>query len=299
MSIAIEPIVIFTLLNISLTLGLYISNLSGQLSLGTAAIAGIGGYLSAVLTTRFGISFPVAVLASMIVGAVVCAALAAMTCRMEMFVLKLVTLAFGEAVVVLAFNIDYLGGANSFTGITLHTGVWNTLVVAVVALAVAMAMDRSPIGYVARATRDDALAAAAMGVSIRGIRTLTFMVSGAIIGIAGALQAHYILVMNPHDLSFFISLSVVIFLLFGGIQSVWGAIVGAAILTVLPEALRFTNEFRHILFGALIVVIVMLRPNGLITRRPLDPNTLPDFADRPKIDPTGLSGKPHRQGAPP
>jgi branched-chain amino acid transport system permease protein len=227
----------------------------------------------------------------MIVGAAVCAALAVMTCRMEMFVLKLVTLAFGEAVVVLAFNIEYLGGANSFTGITLHTNSWNSLALAIGALLVALSMDRSPIGYIARATRDDALAAAAMGVSIRGIRTLTFMVSGAIIGIAGALQAHYILVMNPHDLSFFISLSVVIFLLFGGVQSVWGAILGAALLTVLPEALRFTNEFRHILFGALIVAIVMLRPSGLITRRPLEPNSLPNFSVKPAIKPAGIPGK--------
>jgi len=291
LSIAIEPIIIFTLLNIALTLGLYVSNLSGQLSLGTAAISGIGGYLSAVLTSRLGLPFPMAVLASMIVGAAVCSALAVMTCRMEMFVLKLVTLAFGEAVVVLAFNIEYLGGANSFTGITLHTNSWNSLALAITALLVALSMDRSPIGYIARATRDDALAAAAMGVSIRGIRTLTFMVSGAIIGIAGALQAHYILVMNPHDLSFFISLSVVIFLLFGGVQSVWGAILGAALLTVLPEALRFTNEFRHILFGALIVAIVMLRPNGLITRRPLEPNSLPNFSVKPAIKRAGIPGK--------
>jgi branched-chain amino acid transport system permease protein len=291
LSIAIEPIVIFTLLNIALTLGLYVSNLSGQLSLGTAAISGIGGYLSAVLTSRLGLPFPMAVFASMIVGAAVCSALAIMTCRMEMFVLKLVTLAFGEAVVVLAFNIEYLGGANSFTGITLHTNAWNALALAIAALLVALSMDRSPIGYIARATRDDALAAAAMGVSIRGIRTLTFMVSGAIIGTAGALQAHYILVMNPHDLSFFISLSVVIFLLFGGVQSVWGAILGAALLTVLPEALRFTNEFRHILFGALIVAIVMLRPNGLITRRPLEPNSLPNFSVKPAIKSAGIPGR--------
>ena len=284
MSIAIEPIIIFTLLNIALTLGLYISNLSGQLSLGTAAVSGIGGYLSAVLTTRLGLPFPVAVIAAMFAGAIVCSVLAMMTCRMEMFVLKLVTLAFGEAVVVLAFNIDYLGGANSFTGITLHTNIGNAMALMVAALAIALSMDFSPIGYVARATRDDALAAAAMGVSIRGIRTLTFMASGGIVGIAGALQAHYLLVMNPHDLSFFISLSIVIFLLFGGVQSVWGAVVGAALLTVLPEALRFTNEFRHILFGALIVAIVMLRPNGLITRRPLDPKSLPSFSVKPALE---------------
>ena len=95
--------------------------------------------------------------------------------------------------------------------------------------------------------------------------------------------------MNPHDLSFFISLSIVIFLLFGGVQSVWGAVLGAALLTVLPEALRFTNEYRHILFGALIVAVVMLRPNGLVTRRPLDPNSLPSFSVKSVLKSSGLT----------
>ncbi len=269
MSIAIEPLVVFTLLNITLTVGLYISNLSGQLSLATAAIAGIGGYISAILTSRMGVPFLVAIFAAATAGAMVGTALALLTCRMEMFILKLVTLAFGEAIVVIAFNIDYLGGANSFTGIRLDTNWENSLVLALCAVAIAHFIDRSPVGYAARAIRDDSLAASAMGLSIRGIKIFTFAVSTGIIAVAGALQAHYLLVINPHDLAFFVSLTIVIFLLFGGMQTLWGAVCGATILTILPELLRFTNEYRLILFGALVVLVVLLRPDGLLTRRPL------------------------------
>lgn len=271
MSIAWEPIVIFTLLNVALTVGLYISNLSGQLSLGTAAVAGIGGYISAVLTSRLGLPFPVGLAAATLGGLLVGGMLALLTYRMEMFVLKLVTLAFGEAVVVVAFNIDYLGGANSFTGIPLHTTLIGAVLLAAGAILIARLIDFSPLGFAARAIRDDALAAAAMGISIRGVRVFTFAVSTGLIALTGAMQAHYLLVINPHDLTFFVSLGIVIFLLFGGVQSLWGAVTGAVILTVLPELLRFSNEYRFILFGALVVAIVMLRPEGLLTRRSLNP----------------------------
>ncbi|HEY0920804.1 branched-chain amino acid ABC transporter permease [Devosia sp.] len=269
MFIAFEPILIFTLLNIALTVGLYISNLSGQLSLGTAAVAGIGGYISAVLTSRLGMPFPVGLLAATAGGVVVGVGLGLMTYRMEMFVFKLVTLAFGEAVVVLAFNIDYLGGANSFTGIPLHTGMFVAFALAAGAVLVAYLIDFSALGFAARAVRDDALAASAMGISIRGVRVFTLAVSTGLIALTGAMQAHYLLVINPHDLTFFVSLSIIIFLLFGGMQTLWGAVLGATILTVLPEVLRFSNEYRLILFGVLVVAIVMLRPEGLLTRRPL------------------------------
>src|SRR4051812_24665591 len=106
-----------------MTLGLYLSNLSGQLSLATAAIGGIGSYAAAVMTTQLGVPFLLSLPASAIFGMATGLFLALLTYRMKDFILKLVTLAFGEAVLVVAFNIDYLGGANSFTGIVLHTRV--------------------------------------------------------------------------------------------------------------------------------------------------------------------------------
>src|SRR5207245_4170149 len=90
----------------------------------------------------------------------------------------------------------------------------------------------------------------------------------ALVGMAGAIQAHYILVISPHDLGFFVSLNFIIFLLFGGIQTLWGPVLGTVLLTVLPEMLRFTNEYRMILYGLIIVVVVLRRPDGLLTRTP-------------------------------
>jgi branched-chain amino acid transport system permease protein len=263
-----EPILIFTLLNITMTLGLYITAMSGQLSMATAAIAGVGGYASGVLTVKFGIGFVPAIMISVLFAGAVGAALALLTSKMRDFILKLTTLAFGEALSVLAFNWDYIGGANSFTGLTLHTGLWTCVIGALIALYVAWRFDVSRLGFAARAVRDDPLAAASMGISVAHIRVITFALGAALVGMGGAMQAHYVLVISPHDLGFFVSLNYIIFLLFGGMYTLWGPIVGAVLLTVLPEALRFANEYRLILYGLIIVAVVLWRPEGLIKRRP-------------------------------
>ena len=262
------PVAIFTLLNVAMALGLYITALSGQLSMATAAIAGVGGYLAAVLTAKFGWALLPATCLAAIAGALVGTMLALLTLKMRDFILKLTTLAFGEALSVLAFNWEYIGGANSFTGIGLKTGVWTAAAVAFVAFYVAWRFDGSRLGFACRAVRDDPLAASAMGISIAQARTVSFALGAALVGMAGAIQAHYVLVISPHDLGFFVSLNFIIFLLFGGLQTVWGPVLGAVLLTVLPEVLRFTNEYRLILYGLIIVVVVLRRPDGLLTRVP-------------------------------
>jgi len=263
-----EPIIIFTLLNVVMALGLYITALSGQLSMATAAIAGVGGYASAVLTVKFGWPFLPAVAAAALAGATVGTLLALVTLKMRDFILKLTTLAFGEALSVLAFNWDYIGGANSFTGIGLKTTIWTALAATLIALYVAWRFDGSRLGLASRAVRDDPVAASAMGVSIAAMRSITFALGGALVGMGGAIQGHYMLVISPHDLGFFVSLNFIIFLLFGGLQTLWGPVLGAVLLTALPEMLRFTNEYRLILYGLIIVLVVLLRPDGLLTRTP-------------------------------
>src|SRR5215510_680692 len=265
---SMTPVAIFTLLNVAMALGLYATALSGQLSMATAAIAGVGGYLAAVLTVNFGWAFLPAILMGAIAGALVGAFLALVTLKMRDFILKLTTLAFGEALSVLAFNWDYIGGANSFTGIELKTTIWTALAAMFIAVYVTWRFDGSRLGFASRAVRDDPLAASAMGVSVAQVRTVTFALGAALVGMAGAVQGHYVLVISPHDLGFFVSLNFIIFLLFGGLQTMWGPVVGAILLTALPEILRFSNQYRLILYGLVIVLVVLRRPDGLLTRIP-------------------------------
>ena len=263
-----EPVLIITLIHVILTAGLYVTALSGQLSLATAAIAGIGGYCAAVLTTNFEWPFVPATVVAIIAGGLVGAFIAAITVKMRDFILKLTTLAFGEAVAVICFNIDYIGGANSFTGIPLFTSIWVALITTGLVLYVAWRFDGSRLGFASRAVRDDPLAASATGVSVLWVRMVTFALGGAIVGAGGSLQAHYVLIINPQELGFFVSLTFIIFLLVGGRQSLWGPILAAVVLTALPEVTRFANEYRLILYGFVIVLVVLFRQEGMVTRIP-------------------------------
>ena len=263
-----EPVLIITLIHVILTAGLYVTALSGQLSLATAAIAGIGGYCAAVLTTNFEWPFVPATAVAIIAGGLGGAFIAAITVKMRDFILKLTTLAFGEAVAVICFNIDYIGGANSFTGIPLFTSIWVALITTGLVLYVAWRFDGSRLGFASRAVRDDPLAASATGVSVLWVRMVTFALGGAIVGAGGSLQAHYVLIINPQELGFFVSLTFIIFLLVGGRQSLWGPILAAVVLTALPEVTRFANEYRLILYGFVIVLVVLFRQEGMVTRIP-------------------------------
>ena len=265
---SLEPVIIFTLLNVVMALGLYITALSGQLSMATAALAGVGGYAAAIITVKFGWPFLPSIALAATAAALVGVFLALVTLKMRDFILKLTTLAFGEALAVLAFNWEYIGGANSFTGIGLRTTIWTCIAATLIALYVTWRFDGSRLGFASRAVRDDPTAASAMGVSIAQVRTITFGLGAAVVGMGGAIQGHYVLVISPHELGFFVSLNFIIFLLFGGLQTMWGPIFGAVLLTALPEMLRFTSEYRLILYGLIIVLVVLLRPDGLLTRTP-------------------------------
>lgn len=264
---ALEPIAIFSLLNVIFVAGLYITALSGQLSMATAAIAACGGYLGAILTTNFNWPLPAAVAVAILACGTLGGLIAAITLRMRDFILKLTTLAIGETLAVLAFNIDYIGGANGFSGIPILTTLGITVASACAALFIAWSFDNSRLGLASRATRDDDVAANSMGVNLKTVRLLTFIIGSAVIGWGGALQAHYVLLVSPHDMGFFPSLTIIIFLLFGGMYSLWGPVLAAVLLTMLPELLRFTNEYRMIFYGLLITVVILRRPDGLVLRR--------------------------------
>ena len=153
------------------------------------------------VTTNFGWPLPAALLAGAALGFAAGVFLALVTLRMNPLVAGLTTLAFGETMVVIAFNIDYLGGANSFIGIPLYTTFDIVYLVLAIIVFAGWRFDRSRLGYAARACRDNAVTAAAMGINVTWVKTLVFALGGAIAGIGGVFRAHYILVQNPDRLS--------------------------------------------------------------------------------------------------
>jgi len=249
--------------------GLYISNSAGSLSVAHAALAGISGYIAAVLTTNFGCPFVVAVLAGACGAALAGALLSLLTSRMNLLVAGLATLAYGETAEVIAYNIDYIGGSNSFYGIPLHTTFSIALFSLVCALFVAWRFDLSRLGRAAVAVRDDPVAAAASGIRIHYVRFASFVLGAFVAGVGGALRVHYVLVVNPADLGFTFSLPLVIMWVVGGSYVFWGAALAAIALTFIPELLRFSTDLRFAVYGVLLAVIILRRPAGLIPRIPM------------------------------
>jgi branched-chain amino acid transport system permease protein len=256
-------------LNAIITMGVYFSNSAGALSACHAALAGMGAYLGAVLTTNFDWPFPVALLAGALIGFVIGMLLALMTLHMNELVAGLTTLAFGETMVIIAFNLDYIGGANGFIGIPLQTTFDNVYLLLALLVFAAWRFDRSRLGYAARACRDNAHAAAAMGINTPWVKTLVFALGSGIAGLGGVLRAHYVLVQNPDDMGFFFSVNYLIFWVFGGSYTFWGPVFGALFLTILPELLRFSLYDRFIIYGVILTAIVIVRLQGVITRVPL------------------------------
>jgi branched-chain amino acid transport system permease protein len=256
-------------LNAIITMGVYFSNSAGALSACHAALAGMGAYLGAVLTTNFEWPFPVALLAGALIGFAIGMLLALMTLHMNELVAGLTTLAFGETMVIIAFNLDYIGGANGFIGIPLETTFDNVYLLLALLVFAAWRFDRSRLGYAARACRDNAHAAAAMGINTPWVKTLVFALGSGIAGLGGVLRAHYVLVQNPDDMGFFFSVNYLIFWVFGGSYTFWGPVFGALFLTILPELLRFSLYDRFIIYGVILTAIVIVRLQGVITRVPL------------------------------
>src|ERR1700722_8156355 len=248
--------------------GLYISNSAGSLSVAHAALAGISGYIAAVLTTNFEVPFVLAVLAGACGAAISGALLSLLTSRMSLLVAGLATLAYGETAEVIAYNISYIGGSNSFYGIPLHTTFGVALFGLGCALFIAWRFDRSRVGRSAGAVRDDPGAAAATGIRITYVRFVSFVLGAFVAGIGGALRAHYVLVVNPADLGFTFSLHLVIMWVVGGSYVFWGPALAAIALTFIPELLRFSTDLRFVLYGLLLAVIILRRPAGFIPRIP-------------------------------
>ena len=142
------------------------------------------------------------------------------------------------------------------------------IVALVVVVYVAWRFEGSRLGVAARAVRDNPLAAAASGVNVLWVRIVTFSLGAAIAAFGGAISAHYTLVVNPADLGFFPSFYIQVYAIFGGSYTMWGALAGAGILTVMPQLLRFAASYRFALYGLLIVLVILVRPQGLLTRAP-------------------------------
>jgi branched-chain amino acid transport system permease protein len=250
-----------------LGLSMYVVLAVGQLSLGQAAFMGIGAYASSLITVKMGLPFPAALLGAVTVPALVALAIGGPTLRLTGVYLAIATLGLGEIIRILLVNWDYAGGALGLSGIPERAGLlWIYGSLALLVLAFWL-IARSRIGRAMEAMREDEAAAGVMGVVYPRYRMAALVVSAMLAGYAGALHAHVSSFIGPNEYGFDAAVSVLSFALLGGIGSPFGPVLGAMILTALPEVLRPLADFRGLVSGTVIVVAVLFMPKGILPWR--------------------------------
>lgn len=266
---------VLTALNIVVVNGLALVSRSGQLSLGHAAFMAVGAYVAVLTVNSFGLSFMTSTLVATAATAIVAFGLGWIILRLRGVYFVLVTFAFGELVrlVLLDFS-DITGGANGIAGIAAaeifgfafdsRARFYGLALFAALASTLFMrSLFRKPIGQAIDSVADNPSLAESSGLSVHRLQLFSFVVGCALAAIGGVLQARYIGYISPESFNTSISIGLIIMLVIGGRTSVWGPLVGAIVLTPLPELFRGAVQTQHIFYGAALILILRFMPGGL------------------------------------
>lgn len=271
---------IYVILTLSLNL---VVGYTGLAALGHAAFSCIGAYVSSLLALNYGVSpwlgLPIGACSAAVLGVVI----GAPSLRLKGDYLALATFGLGVIVYSVAKNwVAVTRGPMGLPGIpgfsifgTEISSVWSYLILVVVFVVLTYLVMRrivySPFGMILRAVRDDEIAALAMGKNVNKYKIIVFVIGAFFAGIAGSLYAHYITFIDPSSFTVMESITILLMVVFGGMGSLGGSFVGAAILVIFPEMLRFLGmpssvaaPLRQMIYGLLLIVLMLKRPQGIL-----------------------------------
>lgn len=246
-----------------LALSIWLTLSCGLLSLANAAFMGIGAYVAALLTLQLGWSFPAVLLAGGVAPALVALIIGAPVLRLSGVYLAMATLAFGEVVRITVLNLEITGGPEGLNGIPLVTEGWHIVLLLAFTVYGLARLRRSKVGRAFEAIKEDEVAARLMGIDVDRYKLLAFVLGALIAGVAGALNAHFTFFISPREYGFENAVDILTMTVLGGTSSLFGPMLGATILALLPEMLRFLQDFRALVNGAVLVLVVLFLPKGI------------------------------------
>lgn len=293
-----RSILIFTGIHIIAAYSFYVPFKTGQVSLGQAGFMAVGAYASGIMTVKFGLPFPVALLVGGVTTGIIGIGIGFPALRIKGIYLLLLTLAFAQIVQVIILSWEYTGGAEGFQGIPYNKYTLEYVYGIVVVLIVFFArLERSSLGRAMDSIHEDETAAEVMGVDVVRVKLLAFGLGAFIAGLAGAIYAHHTTYVDSVTFNILLAIEILMFAVVGGASTYWGPVFGAAFLTLLPEFLRtlrewlelvpvawtdfypmnaiydflhefldFENEKRLIVYGIILIAMMILRPDGILTR---------------------------------
>lgn len=247
----------------------------GQLPLGHAGFMAAGAYASALLMTHIKAAdpmtvFPFGILFGGIVAAVFGILIGIPALRLKGDYLAIITLGFGEIIRVVLLNIDsvlgfkFTYGAASLKNIPKTTTFLNAFLCVGITCFIIHALMKSRHGRAILAIRENEIAADSCGVNVTYYKTLGFVVSAFFAGVAGALYAGYLGILNPASFGFMKSIEILVMVVLGGMGSMIGSVLSAIVLTAVPEMLRAFADYRMIVYSVLLILVMIFKPSGLM-----------------------------------
>ena len=274
----------------------------GLLDLGYAAFFAIGAYTSGVLATTMGwpivLTVPFVIVAAVIGGLVI----GGPTLRLRSDYLAIVTLGFGEIIRITANNLDFTGGPNGIFGIPglgnfgLRDDIatyWVTVVVVGAAVLASARLGRGRLGRAWRFVREDEDAAEAMGIHTYRVKLAAYVTGAIFGGLAGVLFAVHQTAISPPSFNFLWSALILMAVVLGGMGSTPGVVVGAVLISLMPELLRGAENWRYLIFGVLLIIVMIFRPQGIWPHRVEEK---PSRIERRRAKQG--AGRPAKEGAP-
>ncbi|MCX7309706.1 MAG: branched-chain amino acid ABC transporter permease [Afipia sp.] len=251
-----------------------ITGMAGQFNLGIGVYMGTGAYTSAMLTTTVGLGFwqalPLSVLAAGAMGGLT--GLPALRVREDSLAVLTIGLVF--VFESLRVYLPYFGGPvgiNRIPGVTISgIALTNngylvlTLLALVFAIGICWYVKRSWLGLALESIREDELATSVIGIYPPRFKLYAFVIGASLAGLGGVIYAHFIKFISPYDFGFMPSIYVLVMLVFGGIGTIRGAVFGACILTLLPELIRFVQDYSNLMYGLALVLLMLYQPKGLL-----------------------------------
>ena len=293
-----RSLLIFAGINIIAAYSFYAPYKTGQVSLGQAGFMAVGAYASAIMTQKFGMPFAVAMIGGGGVAGIIGVVVGFPALRIKGVYLLLLTLGFSEIISVIALSWDYVGGAQGFRNIAFNKFTLDYVIGIIAVLIFFFArLERSSLGRAMDSIHQDETAAEVMGIDVVRIKLFAFGLGAVIAGVAGALYAHHATYLDSSTFNIMVSVEILMFVVVGGGSTYWGPFVGAVALNAIPELLRsmrdwlelvpvawtnfypmnrvydflhefldFENAKRLIAFGIILILMMIFRPDGLITR---------------------------------
>lgn len=261
----LKGILLLSGINLMAVLGLsLLTGFTGLFSFGHAGFMAIGAYITASMTVKFGVPFIPALLIGGMAASLVSLFIGRLTLNLKGDYFCIATLGFGEAIRLILDNVQYFGGARGWPGIPLHTSFTNVVIINVIGVIILVNLIRSRHGRNMKAIREEELASQIIGVNVLRYKLTSLAISAAYAGVAGGMLAHYTGFIQPKMFQLIKSTELTIIVIFGGLGSISGSVIGSILLSALPELLRTFAKWRLVVYGASVIFIMITRPQGLM-----------------------------------